>query len=61
MDNNKLFQKEINTIFSYLAKLYSDFPSQDNINFINNLQEYRDDAINFSNLILETDKEDESW
>lgn len=60
MNNNQIYQKEINTIFSYLQKLKETVSSNDNINYINNLEEYKNDAIIFSNLINEVDSRGES-
>ena len=57
MDNNAKFQKEINTIFSYLAKLQEDFNDIDNINFITSIDEYRDDVVAFAQIIQQIDME----
>ena len=57
MDNNAKFQKEINTIFSYLANLQEDFNDIDNINFITSIDEYRDDVVAFAQIIQQIDME----
>lgn len=57
MDNLEIYKQQINTIFSCLEKLKSTLPTQDNLNFISNLNEYRQDVIEFSNLIEELSKE----
>lgn len=51
MNNLEIYQQQINTIFSCLEKLGNSLKNQDNLNFINNLNEYKKDAIDFSNLI----------
>ena len=53
MEDNKIYQKEINTIFSYLAMLQDKYTDNDNLNFITNLDDYRKDVIEFSKLIIE--------
>ena len=55
MNNIEIYQKEINNIFSFLKKLKDNYSNQDNINYINNLEEYKEDAIMFLNLIKEED------
>lgn len=51
MNNLEIYKQQINAIFSCLEKLSTSYPNQDNINFINNLNEYKEDVINFSNMI----------
>lgn len=51
MDNLEIYKQQINAIFSCLEKLSSTLPTQDNLNFISNLNEYKQDVIDFSNLI----------
>ncbi len=51
MNNLEIYQQQINAIFSCLEKLGSSLKNQDNLNFISNLNEYRKDIIDFSNLI----------
>lgn len=51
MNNLEIYQQQINAIFSCLEKLGNSLKNQDNLNFINNLNEYKKDAIDFSNLI----------
>ena len=55
MNNIEIYQKEINNIFSCLKKLKDNYSNQDNINYINNLEEYKEDAIMFLNLIKKED------
>ena len=47
MNNLEKYQQEINTIYSCLEKLSNTWTNQDNIN------EYKEDAINFANSIKE--------
>lgn len=53
MNNLEKYQQEINTIYSCLEKLSNTWTSQDNINYINNINEYKEDAISFANSIKE--------
>lgn len=53
MNNLEKYQQEINTIYSCLEKLSNTWTNQDNINYINNINEYKEDAINFANSIKE--------
>lgn len=39
------YQTEINNIFSVIAKLKVAFKENDNENMINNLEEYKEDAV----------------
>lgn len=45
------YEQEVNTIFSCLEKLKTTWPEQDNINYINNLKEYKQDVIEFRTAI----------
>ncbi len=51
MERIAIYMNEINSIFSYLDKLLISWPEQDNINLINNLMEYKEDAIIYKNII----------
>lgn len=57
MNNLDIYKQQINVIFSCLEKLKNSWTNQDNINFINNLNEYKEDVINFSNLIKDMTEE----
>lgn len=52
MNHLEIYKQQINLIFSCLEQL-KNWPDQDNINFINNLTEYREEAINFATVIQE--------
>lgn len=52
MNHLEIYKQQINLIFSCLEQL-KNWPDQDNINFINNLTEYRKEAINFATVIQE--------
>lgn len=45
MNEIEEYQKTINLIFSCLEKLKETYKDNDNINMINNLEEYKNDAI----------------
>ncbi len=53
MNNTEIYVNEVNTIFSALNILETSWLSQDNLNFINNLKEYKEDAIKYK-LLLES-------
>lgn len=52
MNHLELYKQQINAIFSCLEQL-KNWPNQDNINFINNLTEYKEEAISFANIVQE--------
>jgi len=55
MNNLEIYKQQINTIFSCLEKLSNSLTNQDNANFINNLSEFKEDVIDFSNIILQSE------
>lgn len=51
MNNIEIYVNEINTIFSALNILETSWPNKDNVNFINNLKEYKEDAIKYKEVM----------
>lgn len=51
MNNTEIYVNEVNTIFSALNLLEASWPNKDSINFINNLKEYKEEAIKYKSLL----------
>ncbi len=51
MNNTEIYVNEVNTIFSVLNILESSWTNNDNINFINNLKDYKEEAIKYKTLL----------
>ncbi len=45
MSNMENYQKMVNIIFTCLESLKTNYQDNDNINMINNLEEYKSDAV----------------
>ena len=56
MNNTEIYKQEINNIFSNLAKLKELITQDDNKNYIDNLNEYRNDVIEFLKTMENGDK-----
>lgn len=60
MNRINVYMQEINNIFSCLGKLEELWPNKDNVNFISNLKEYREDVISYKNDIENADQQSQN-
>ena len=60
MNNTEIYVNEINTIFSALNILETSWPDKDNVNFINNLKEYKEEAIKYKKILESINNKDQN-